>query len=114
MNKNELRTIIDKMFRADTPFKDAVALFKERYLQKALETHRGDSSRAAKALGIDRSSFRRKIKKYKLTFKGETKASGKQKSRKKKRKEKKKTFVFFRDQRLKPKSKKTANTTKSV
>lgn len=67
--QRELKLAVDQMLRSEVPFKDAVAEFKKRYLQKALESNQGDSKRAAKALGMHRDSFLSKVKKYKLKLK---------------------------------------------
>jgi len=64
--KSGLKKVIDQMARGETPFKDAVSWFKEKYLKKALEIHEGDPSRAAKALGMKKDAFRRKMSKYNL------------------------------------------------
>ena len=69
--KRELKSAVNQMVQLEVSFKDAVSQFKKRYIQKALETNDGDPQRAAKALGIDRDSFRRKAKKYKLKYKKE-------------------------------------------
>ena len=67
--KRELISAVDQMLRSGVPFKDAVSQFKKKYLQKSLETNEGDPKRAAKTLGMDRDSFRRKAKKYILKYK---------------------------------------------
>ena len=64
--EDRLKIVIDQMMRSNTSFKDAVAGFKEGYLQKALDLNQGNQSRAAETLGLDEDSFRRKVKKYKI------------------------------------------------
>ena len=81
--KRELTAAVDQMLRSEVSFKDAVSQFKKKYLQKSLETHEGDLQRAAKTLGMDRDSFRRKAKKYKLKYKKKASKAPKVKGRKK-------------------------------
>ncbi len=54
----------------DAPFKDAkeqwVALFERQYLERLLQEHEGNISRAARAAGIDRKHFRRLLQKHGL------------------------------------------------
>ncbi len=54
----------------DAPFKDAkerwVALFERKYLERLLQEHEGNISRAARAAGIDRKHFRRLLQKHGL------------------------------------------------
>jgi DNA-binding NtrC family response regulator len=77
--KRDLKIAVDQMIKSDTSFRDAVSWFKKKYLQKALEITDGDPQRAAKAVGMDRDSFRRKAKKYKLKYKKKTTKPRKQK-----------------------------------
>lgn len=49
---------------ADAPLKDARADFERRYILAALRLHRGNVSRAAEALRIERSNLYRKLKSY--------------------------------------------------
>ena len=48
----------------DAPLKDARDEFERRYILAALKRHRGNVTRAAEMLGLERSNLHRKLKSY--------------------------------------------------
>ena len=48
----------------DAPLKDARDEFERRYILAALKRHRGNVTRAAEMLGLERSNLYRKLKSY--------------------------------------------------
>ena len=51
---------------ASTPLRQARAAFEADYIVKEVERHQGNVSRAARALGLSRSSLQKKMKEYGL------------------------------------------------
>ena len=64
--KDQLEALIHQLFDRGILLDEAVSEFEKRFIKKALEDHRGNQSRAARALGIHRNTLRRKIGLYKL------------------------------------------------
>jgi two-component system nitrogen regulation response regulator NtrX len=55
---------VDDALAADAPLKDARDDFERRYILAALKRHRGNVTRTAEALAIERSNLHRKLKSY--------------------------------------------------
>ncbi|MFQ5694494.1 MAG: helix-turn-helix domain-containing protein [Terriglobia bacterium] len=59
--KDELKALAAQLVDKGILFDEAVAEFEKRLLEKALENHRGNRLRAARALGIHRNTLSRKM-----------------------------------------------------
>ncbi|HMF07680.1 MAG TPA: helix-turn-helix domain-containing protein, partial [Thermoanaerobaculia bacterium] len=55
---------VDGALAADAPLKDARDDFERRYILAALKRYRGNVTRTAEALAIERSNLHRKLKSY--------------------------------------------------
>lgn len=64
--KEQLEALIHQLVDRGILFGEAVAEFEKRFIQEVLENHRGNQSRAARALGIHRNTLSRKIELYHL------------------------------------------------
>ena len=64
--KQELESLIAEMIEKGILFSDARREFEKRFIQRMLQRHRGNLSRAAKDLKIHRNTLGRKIDEYKL------------------------------------------------
>ena len=64
--KDQLESLVAQLIDRGIGFSDAVAEFEKRFIKKVLENHRGNQSRAARALGIHRNTLSRKIFDYRL------------------------------------------------
>jgi Fis family transcriptional regulator len=64
--KQELESLIAEMIEKGILFSDARREFEKRFIQRMLQRHRGNLSRAAKDLKIHRNTLGRKIEEYKL------------------------------------------------
>jgi Fis family transcriptional regulator, factor for inversion stimulation protein len=64
--KQQLETLISEMIEKGILFSDARREFEKRFIQRMLQQHRGNLSKAAKDLKIHRNTLGRKIEEYKL------------------------------------------------
>ncbi|MFQ5778482.1 MAG: helix-turn-helix domain-containing protein [Terriglobia bacterium] len=64
--KDELEALIHQMVDRGILLDEALAEFEKRFIQRALDHHRGHQLRAARALGIHRNTLRRKLGLYQL------------------------------------------------
>ena len=64
--RDQLESLVAQLVDRGILFGDAVAEFEKRFIKKVLENHRGNQSRAARALGIHRNTLSRKIFDYRL------------------------------------------------
>lgn len=64
--RDQLESLVAQLVDRGILFGDAVAEFEKRFIKKILENHRGNQSRAARALGIHRNTLSRKIFDYRL------------------------------------------------
>ena len=64
--KQELESLIAEMIEKGILFSDARREFEKRFIQRMLQRHRGNLSRAAKDLKIHRNTLGRKIEEYKI------------------------------------------------
>ena len=67
--KDQLEALVNQLVERGILFDDALGEFEKRFIKKVLETHRGNQSRAAHALGIHRNTLSRKLTLYKLDHK---------------------------------------------
>lgn len=64
--KDQLEALVNQLVERGIEFEDARAEFEKRFIKKVLEGHRGNQSRAARALGLHRNTLSRKLELYKL------------------------------------------------
>jgi len=64
--KQQLEALISEMIEKGILFSDARREFEKRFIQRMLQHHRGNLSKAAKDLKIHRNTLGRKIDEYKL------------------------------------------------
>ncbi|MFQ5695903.1 MAG: helix-turn-helix domain-containing protein [Terriglobia bacterium] len=64
--KEQLEALAAQLVDKGILFDEAVAELEKRLLERALKNHKGNQSRAARALGIHRNTLSRKISLYKL------------------------------------------------
>ncbi|MFQ5777965.1 MAG: helix-turn-helix domain-containing protein [Terriglobia bacterium] len=67
--KEQLEALIHQLVDRGIVFDEAVAEFEKRFIKEVLENHRGNQTRAARALGIHRNTLSRKIELYHLDHK---------------------------------------------
>ena len=85
--KDLIDRLVGQMVDAGVFFQDGVSEFEKRYIRRVLELHRGNQTRAAKALGIHRNTLGRKMEEYHLSSRNgarrpKAKASKRKSSRK--------------------------------
>ncbi len=59
--KDQLEALVLRMVDQGILFSDAVAEFEKRFIERVLNRHNGNQSRAAQALGIHRNTLSRKV-----------------------------------------------------
>lgn len=59
--RNQLEALINQMIEQGILFPDAVAEFEKKFIKRMLEEHKGNQSKAAKALGIHRNTLSRRV-----------------------------------------------------
>ncbi len=59
--KDQLEALILRMIDQGILFPDAVAEFEKRFIERVLNKHNGNQSRAAQTLGIHRNTLSRKV-----------------------------------------------------
>ena len=59
--KNQLEALVLRMIDQGILFSDAVAEFEKRFIERVLNRHNGNQSRAARTLGIHRNTLSRKV-----------------------------------------------------
>jgi Fis family transcriptional regulator, factor for inversion stimulation protein len=64
--KDQLEALVGQMVERGILFDEAMAEFEKKFIRTALESARGNQSRAARLLGIHRNTLSRKIERYKL------------------------------------------------
>ena len=64
--KDQLESLVGNLVDRGVRLGDAVTEFEKRFIRHALESSRGNQSRAAKLLGIHRNTLSRKLGEYKL------------------------------------------------
>ena len=64
--KQQLESLISEMIEKGILFSDARREFEKRFIQRMLQQHRGNLSKAARDLKIHRNTLGRKIEEYKL------------------------------------------------
>ena len=64
--KQQLDSLVSEMIEKGILFSEARREFEKRFIQRVLQQHRGNLSRAAKDLKIHRNTLGKKIDEYKL------------------------------------------------
>ncbi len=64
--KDQLEALVVRMIDQGILFPDAVAEFEKRFIERVLDKHKGNQSRAAKSLGIHRNTLSRKVEEHGL------------------------------------------------
>ena len=64
--KQQLDSLISEMVDKGILFDDARREFEKRFIQRVLQRHRGNLTKAAKDLRIHRNTLGKKIEEYKL------------------------------------------------
>ncbi|HUX09802.1 MAG TPA: helix-turn-helix domain-containing protein [Terriglobia bacterium] len=64
--KDQLDALVNELIEHGILFEDAVSEFEKRFIRGILEKNNGNTSKAAKALGIHRNTLSRKIAALKL------------------------------------------------
>ena len=64
--KQQLDALIVEMVDKGIRFSDAKREFEKRFIQRVVQRHRGNLSRAAQDLRIHRNTLGRKVEEYKL------------------------------------------------
>lgn len=64
--KQQLDSLVSEMIEKGILFNEARREFEKRFIQRVLQRHRGNLSRAAKDLKIHRNTLGKKIGEYKL------------------------------------------------
>jgi transcriptional regulator with PAS, ATPase and Fis domain len=64
--KQELEALVTEMIERGILFSDARREFEKRFIFRMLQRHRGNVSRAAKALRIHRNTLGKKVEEYKF------------------------------------------------
>lgn len=64
--KDQLETLVNQLVERGILFDEARGEFEKRFIKKMLDTHRGNQSRTARALGLHRNTLSRKMELYKL------------------------------------------------
>ncbi|HVB28615.1 MAG TPA: helix-turn-helix domain-containing protein [Terriglobia bacterium] len=64
--KDQLDALVNELIEHGILFEDAVSEFEKRFIRGILEKSNGNTSKAAKALGIHRNTLSRKIAALKL------------------------------------------------
>jgi DNA-binding protein Fis len=59
--KNQLEALVNRMIDNGILYSDALAEFEKRFIERILQRHNGNQSRAAKVLGIHRNTLSRKV-----------------------------------------------------
>jgi DNA-binding protein Fis len=59
--KNQLEALVNRMIDNGILYSDALAEFEKRFIERILQRHKGNQSRAAKVLGIHRNTLSRKV-----------------------------------------------------
>ncbi len=59
--KDQLEALVLRMIDQGILFPDAVAEFEKRFIERVLNRHNGNQSRAAQTLGIHRNTLSRKV-----------------------------------------------------
>ncbi len=59
--KDQLEALVLRMIDQGILFSDAVAEFEKRFIERVLNRHNGNQSRAARTLGIHRNTLSRKV-----------------------------------------------------
>lgn len=59
--KNQLEALVNRMIDNGILYSDALAEFEKRFIERILQGHNGNQSRAAKVLGIHRNTLSRKV-----------------------------------------------------
>lgn len=67
--KDQLEALVNQLVERGILYEEAAAEFEKRFIKKVLDTHRGNQSRTAQALGMHRNTLSRKIEIYKLDSK---------------------------------------------
>jgi Fis family transcriptional regulator len=64
--KQQLESLVAEMIDKGILFSDARREFEKRFIQRVLQRHKGNLSKAAKDLKIHRNTLGRKIEEFKL------------------------------------------------
>jgi transcriptional regulator with PAS, ATPase and Fis domain len=64
--KQQLDSLVSEMVDRGILFSEARREFEKRFIQRVLQRHRGNLSRAAKDLKIHRNTLGKKIEEYKI------------------------------------------------
>jgi len=59
--KDQLEALVNQMIERGILFDEALGEFEMRFIKRVLENHRGNQSRAARALGIHRNTLSRRL-----------------------------------------------------
>ena len=59
--KNQLEALVNRMIDNGILYSDALVEFEKRFIERILQRHNGNQSRAAKVLGIHRNTLSRKV-----------------------------------------------------
>ena len=59
--KDQLEALVIRMIDNGILYSDALVEFEKRFIERILEKHNGNQSKAAKALGIHRNTLSRKV-----------------------------------------------------
>jgi len=73
--KEQLDSLINQMVERGIAYEDAVREFEKRFIQRVLETTRGNQSRTAQVLGIHRNTLGRKIEEFDLDHRPKRRSS---------------------------------------
>ncbi len=66
--KDQLEALVGQMVERGIQFDEALNEFEKKFIKRVLDRSRGNQSRAARLLGIDRNTLSRKIGLYKLDY----------------------------------------------
>ncbi len=64
--KDQLESLVGMMVERGILLEEAVTEFEKKFIKRVLERLNGNQSRAAKALGLHRTTLSRKVDEYKL------------------------------------------------
>ena len=67
--KEQMESLVNQLVERGIKFEEAVGEFEKKLIRKALDTHKGNRSKASRLLGIHRNTLSRKISLYGLDHK---------------------------------------------
>jgi len=62
--KDQLEALVGQMVERGIQFDEAINEFEKKFIKRVLERFRGNQSRAARLLGIGKTTLYRKLKQY--------------------------------------------------